>query len=131
MYCYIHTIIMSDIEQLQLLMQKEEERGNELEEQITYERRLLEEAEDQKVTIMRKMLQQQLEAYWNPEKESIYIGRSAWVIGEICSKCEFFSFTLYFWCIFWHFQVFLFIAMSYLYIYIVFWFVSFIFLIFW
>ena len=51
---------MSGIEQLQLLIQKEQERGDELAEQITKKNRLLEEAEDQKLAIMRKMLQQQL-----------------------------------------------------------------------
>ena len=66
---------MSDIEQLQLLIQKEEEKGDELEEQITNERRLLEEAEDQKQTIMRKMLQQQLEKLkeQNMRKEQMLI----------------------------------------------------------
>ena len=52
---------MSDIEQLQLLIQREQDRGDELEEQITNAGRLLEEEEDKKLTIMRKMLQQQLE----------------------------------------------------------------------
>ena len=38
-------IIMSDIEQLQILIQQEEERGDELAERIIHKRRLLEEAE--------------------------------------------------------------------------------------
>ena len=52
---------MSDIKELQLLIQKEQQRSDEMEEQIKNESRLLEEAEDQKRTIMRKMLQDQLE----------------------------------------------------------------------
>ena len=54
-------IITSDIEQLQILIQQEEERGDELMEKITHDRRLLEEAEQQKLTIMRKTLQQKLD----------------------------------------------------------------------
>ena len=54
------------------------------------------------------MLQQQLEelkeqkhdeataADRNPEKESMYFGGSIWVGGEICSKCKFCIFILYF-----------------------------------
>ena len=30
MYAYVHMIIMSDIEQIQILIQQEEERGDEL-----------------------------------------------------------------------------------------------------
>ena len=52
---------MSDIEELQLLIQKEQQRSEELEEEIENERGLLEEAEDEKRKIVRKMLQDQLE----------------------------------------------------------------------
>ena len=61
MYAYVHMIIMSDIEQLQILIQQDEERGDELAEKIRHERRLLEEAEHQKLTIMRKILEQKLD----------------------------------------------------------------------
>ena len=58
---YVHTIIMTDIAQLQILIQQEEERGDELEQKITHEMRLLEEAEHQKLIIMRQILEQRLD----------------------------------------------------------------------
>ena len=61
MYVYVHTIIMTDIAQLQILIQQEEERGDELAEKITHEMRLLEEAEHQKLIIMRQILKQKLD----------------------------------------------------------------------
>ena len=53
MYVFVHTIIMTDIEKLQILTQQEEERDDKLEEKITHEMRLLEETEHQKVIITR------------------------------------------------------------------------------
>ena len=61
MYAYVHMIIMSDIKQLQILIQQEVGRGDELAEKMRHERRLLTEAEHQKLTIMRKLLQQKLD----------------------------------------------------------------------
>ena len=52
---------MSDTEQLQILIQQEVERGDELVEKNRHERRLLAEAEHQKLNIMRKILQQKLD----------------------------------------------------------------------
>ena len=60
MYVFIHTIIMTDIAKLQILIKQEEERGDELEQKITHEMRLLEEAEHQKLIIMRQILEQRL-----------------------------------------------------------------------
>ena len=80
--------MMSDIAEMQLLIKKEQQRGDEFDEKMTNEQRLLEEAEDKKLKIIRKMLQQQLEelqrakhdegtaADRNPEKESMYFGAS-------------------------------------------------------
>ena len=52
---------MSDTEELHLLIQKEQQRSDELEELIKKDSRLLEEADYQKRTILRKILQDQLE----------------------------------------------------------------------
>ena len=52
--------MMSDITELELLIKKEQQRGDELDKQMTNEQRLLEEAEDKKQKIIRRMLQQQL-----------------------------------------------------------------------
>ena len=60
-YVYVHTIIMTDIAQVQLLIQQEEERDDELEKKITHQMRLLEEAEHQKLIIMRQILEQRLD----------------------------------------------------------------------
>ena len=60
-YVYVHMIIMTDIAQLQILIQQEEERGDELEQKITHEMRLLEEAEHQKLIIQRQILEQRLD----------------------------------------------------------------------
>ena len=81
-------IIMSDIEQLQLLIQQEQERGDELAEKITHESRLLEESEHQKLTIMRKVLQQQLDELKeeNMRKEWKFIEIQKWkvsMLGEV------------------------------------------------
>ena len=51
--------MMSDIAELQLLIKKEQQGGDELDKDMTNEQRLLEEAEDKKQKIIRKMLQQQ------------------------------------------------------------------------
>ena len=53
MYSYTKTVIMSDIEALQLLIQQEQQRSAELEEEIKNERRLMEEAENEKRKIMK------------------------------------------------------------------------------
>ena len=99
---------MSDIAELELLIKKEKQRGDELDKQMTNEQRLLEEAEDKKCKIITRMLQLQLAELQeqNMLKEqqlmeiqkmkSLYFGGSIWVGGEICSKCKFFIFVLYF-----------------------------------
>ena len=51
---------MSDITELEILIAKEWQRGDELDKQMMNEQRLLEEAEDQKQKIIRRMLEQQL-----------------------------------------------------------------------
>ena len=80
--------MMSDITELELLIAKEWQRGDELDKQMMSELRLLEEAEDQKGKIIRRMLQQQLAELQeeNMQKEeqlmeiqiweSLYFGRS-------------------------------------------------------
>ena len=52
--------MMSDITELELLIKKEQQRGDKLDKQITNEWRLLEEAEDKKCKIIIRMLQLQL-----------------------------------------------------------------------
>ena len=52
--------MISDIAELQLLIKKEEQRGDELDKKMTNKWRLLQDAEDKKWKIIRKMLQQQL-----------------------------------------------------------------------
>ena len=51
---------MSDITELEVLIAKEWQRGDELEKQMTNKQRLLEEVEDQKQKIIRRILEQQL-----------------------------------------------------------------------
>ena len=53
---------MSDIAKLQLLIIKEQQRGDELDEKMANEQGLLEEAEDKKQKIMREILQEELAA---------------------------------------------------------------------
>ena len=65
----------------------------------------------------REKYEKRMETGWNQETKSKYLGRSAWVKGEIYSKCKFFILLCIFWCIFWNSQVSLFIAMSYLSMY--------------
>ena len=99
---------MSDIAELQLLIIKEQQRGNELDEKMTNEQRLLEEAEDKKCKIIREMLQQELAALQEQnmikdqelieiqKRKDVYFRGSFWVGGEICSKCKFFYFYIVF-----------------------------------
>ena len=61
MYVYVHMIIMNNIAKLQILTQQEVERGDKLEQKITHEMRVLEEAEHQKLIIMRQILEQRLD----------------------------------------------------------------------
>ena len=58
---FVCMIIMMDIAKLQILIQQEVERGDQLEQKITHEMRLLEEAEHQKLTVMRQILEQRLD----------------------------------------------------------------------
>ena len=51
---------MSDIAELELMIKKEQQRGDEFDKQMTNKERLLEQAEDKKQKIIRKMLQWQL-----------------------------------------------------------------------
>ena len=51
---------MSDIAELEVLIAKEQQRGDKLDKQVMNEWRLLEKAEDLKQKIIRKMLEQQL-----------------------------------------------------------------------
>ena len=93
---------------------KEQDRGDELEEQITNERRLLEETEDKKLTIIRKMLQQQLEELkeqnmmkeWQLieiEKRKVCTLEDAYELEEKFAVSV--SFLLLH-CVFWYLQVF-------------------------
>ena len=105
--CVCTTIIMTDIAQLQLLIQQEEERGDDLEQKITPEMRLLEEAEHQKLIIMRQILEQRLDELKkeNMMKKQKILDIQKWkgsTLGEvhelggaICSKGKLFSFTSY------------------------------------
>ena len=120
---------MSDIAELQLLIKKEQQRGDELDEKMTNEQRLPEEAEDKKWKIIRKMLQQQLaelqEQNMIKEQQLIEIQKR-----KVCTWRKYLSWRrnlqqvqvfLFLYCIFWYLQVCLLIAMSYLYIYMLFW----------
>ena len=100
--------MMSDIAELQLLIKKEQQRGDELDKQMTNEQRLLEEAEDKKWKIIRKMLQQQLvelqEQNMIKEQQLIEIQKRKICTLEEVSELEekfaasvsFFMFILYF-----------------------------------
>ena len=73
--------MMSNIEQLQLLIKKEQERGDELEEKMANERRFLEDSNQKDVTtaiggIKRVKHDEGTGGYRNPEKESMYVGGS-------------------------------------------------------
>ena len=54
--------MMSHIRKLEVLIQQEMERGEELEEKIRYEMKLLEEAEHRKLIVRRQILEEQLHA---------------------------------------------------------------------
>ena len=77
---------MSDIEKLELLIQKEQQRSGELEEEIKHERRLLEETENMRRgnhekdiarstgDVEREKYEKRTETDWNQEMESKNIG---------------------------------------------------------
>ena len=60
-YIFIQMTIMSDIRKLEMLIQQEEERGKEIEEKITHEMSLLEEAEHWKLIVTKQILVEQLD----------------------------------------------------------------------
>ena len=99
--------MMSDIEQLPILIKKEQERGDELEGKMTNERRLPEEAEDKKMTIIRKMLQQQLEELKEQnmmkeqklieiQKRNVCMLEEVYELEEKFAASKVFTFILYF-----------------------------------
>ena len=53
-------MMMSHIRKLEMLIQQEAERGEELEENIRYEMKLLEEVEHQKLIVTRQILEKRL-----------------------------------------------------------------------
>ena len=118
--------MMSEIVELELLIQKEKERGDDFDKQMTSVHRLLEEAEEQKHKIITNMLWVQLAELQekNALKEKQLIEIQKWKVStlEEVSQLEnkfaasvSFSFLYY---IFWSVLVHLLIAMSYIYIYI-------------
>ena len=107
MYVFVHMIIMTDIAKLQILIQQEEERGDDLEQKITHEMRLLgrswtsevdyHEADFRTETGWTEKGQhdERTEASWHLEMERKYIRGSSWIRGAICRKAKLFSFTSY------------------------------------
>ena len=117
---------MSDIAELELLIKKEQQRGDELDKQMTNEQRLLEEGEDKKWKIITRMLQQQLaelqeqnmlkeQQLMEIQKWKVYTLEEVSELEEKCAASVHFSFL---YCIFWYLQVCLLIAMWYLYTYV-------------
>ena len=84
------------------------ERGGDLNKKMSNEKRLLEEAEDKKCKFMREILTKGIGsikrakyekgrgADRNPKEEDMYFRGNFGVGGEICTKCKFFIFILYF-----------------------------------
>ena len=118
--------MMSDIAELELLIKKEQQRGDELDKQMTNEWRLLEEAEDKKQKIITRMLQQQLtelqeQNMWKEQQLMDIQKEKVCTLEEVSELEEKFAASVSFsflYCIFWYLQVCLLIAMWYLYIYL-------------
>ena len=128
---------MSHIRKLEVLIEWEAERGEELEAKIKYEEKLLEEAEHWKLVVRRQIL----EEWWHAVKRDNMLQEEKLLnirkckehtLGDVCElEKEFAAMVSYlvlhciFSCIFWsillyivYLQVFVFIAISYLYMYI-------------